>query len=237
MLCCNIHGLILYLAKVALVAVELCEFALVWVSVGVSFFPSLFCIFAGRLASVLLRCRLFLPWDPAGSNTITVRSLMSQLIWKTIQTNNKKKSNNNKETVWLFLLSKFFIRQLFSLTITSLHIFCSFCFYFLSKKEKKETRHMESGVVSLVIMKLPYRLCRELVVSVELCDCFLSPGPPKCAFPIKDQNRFFFNSLRCLCMYFFFNTCWKSHTLQRDLSEILSEVTLEHLRCLGTWFV
>lgn len=37
-MCCNIHGLILYLAKVALVAVELCEFALVWVFVGV-FFP------------------------------------------------------------------------------------------------------------------------------------------------------------------------------------------------------
>lgn len=33
-----------------------------------------------RLASVLLRCRLFLPEGPSGSNTITVESLMSQLI-------------------------------------------------------------------------------------------------------------------------------------------------------------
>ncbi|MEQ2202673.1 hypothetical protein XENOCAPTIV_011855 [Xenoophorus captivus] len=77
-------------------------------------------------------------------------------------------------------------------------------------------------------MKLPYCLCRELVVSVELCDCFLSPGPPECAFPVKDQNKFFFNSLCCLCMYFFFKTCWKSHTLQRNLtSESLSEVSLD----------
>ena len=63
--------------KVALVAVELCEFALVWVFVDVFFLSILrLC----RLASVLLRCRLFLPEGPAGSNTITVKSLMSQLI-------------------------------------------------------------------------------------------------------------------------------------------------------------
>lgn len=31
---------------------------------------------------------------------------------------------------------------------------------------------MESGVVSLVIIKLPYCLCRELVVSVELVTAY-----------------------------------------------------------------
>lgn len=47
------------------------------------------------------------------------------------------------------------------------------CFYFLSKKKKKEeTCHMEGGVVSLVIIKLPYCLCGELIVSVELVTAY-----------------------------------------------------------------
>lgn len=217
-MCCNIHGLILYLAKVALVAVELCEFALVWVSVCF-FFSSVSCIFAVRLVSVLLRCRRFLPWDPAGSNTITVKSLMSQLIWKKIQTNNKKAT---RKLFDYFYWANFYKAAIFFNNNKSAYfLFIPFLFSF--QKKRKETRHMKSGVVSLVIMKLPYCLCRELVVSVEPCDCFSRPSPPECAFPTKDQNRFFFKSLCCLCMYL--NTCWKSHNLQRNLtSEILSEV-------------
>ena len=163
-MCCNIHGLILYLAKVALVAVELCEFALVWVFRW-CFVSSILRLC--RLASVLLRCRLFLPDGPVGSKLITVESLMSQLIKNTIQTNNKKQQpQDNSLNIFT---EQIFTGQLFSLTITSMRILCSLCFYFLSKKE---TCHMESGVVSLVIIKLPYCLCGELVVSVELVTAY-----------------------------------------------------------------
>lgn len=119
------------------------------------------------LASVLLRCRLFLPDGPIGSKWITVESLMSQLIKNTIQTNNKKQQpQDNSLNIFT---DQIFTGQLFSLTITSMRILCSLCFYFLSKKE---TCHMESGVVSLVIIKLPYCLCGELVVSVELVTAY-----------------------------------------------------------------
>lgn len=45
-----------------------------------------------------------------------------------------------------------------------------YVFTFFSSK--KETCHIESGVVSLVIIKLPYCLCGELVVSVELVTAY-----------------------------------------------------------------
>lgn len=50
----------------------------------------------------------------------------------------------------------------------------SLCFYFPKKKKKKvkETCHMEGGVVSLVIIKLPYCLCGELIVSLELVTAY-----------------------------------------------------------------
>lgn len=132
-MCCNIHGLILYLAKVALVAVELCEFALVWVSVCF-FFSSVSCIFAVRLVSVLLRCRRFLPWDPAGSNTITVKSLMSQLIWKKIQTNNKKAT---RKLFDYFYWANFYKAAIFFNNNKSAYfLFIPFLFSF-QKKEKK----------------------------------------------------------------------------------------------------
>ena len=92
---------------------------------------------------------------------------MSQLIENTIQTNNKKQQpQDNSLNIFT---EQIFTGQLFSLTITSMRILCSLCFYFLSKKE---TCHMESGVVSLVIIKLPYCLCGELVVSVELVTAY-----------------------------------------------------------------
>lgn len=123
---------------------------------------------------------------------------MSQLIQNTIQTNNKKQQpQDNSLNIFT---EQIFTGQLFSLTISSMRILCSLCFYFLSKKE---TCHMESGVVSLVIIKLPYCLCGELVVSVELVTAYKNPGPPECAFSIKDQKRFFLSSLCCLCMYSF----------------------------------
>lgn len=137
MLCCNIHGLILYLAKVALVAVELCEFALVWVLLVFLFF--MFILHLCRLASVLLRCRLLLPWDPAGSNTITVKSLMSQLISRIQFQPNNKKQQPQIHSLSIFT-EQIFTGQLFSLTVTSLCIFCSKCFYFLSKKKKREKK-------------------------------------------------------------------------------------------------
>lgn len=92
---------------------------------------------------------------------------MSQLIENTIQTNNKKQQpQDNSLNIFT---EQIFTGQLFSLTISSMRILCSLCFYFLSKKE---TCHMESGVVSLVIIKLPYCLCGELVVSVELVTAY-----------------------------------------------------------------
>lgn len=61
-------------------------------------------------------------------------------------------------------------------------------FNFLSKKE---TRHMERGDVSVAIIKLPYCLCRELVVSLELVTAYKALGHQNVHFSIKDQNRFF----------------------------------------------
>jgi len=143
LLCCNIHGLILYLAKVALVAVELCEFGFGFLLVFFLFFIS--SLHLCRLASVLLRCRLFLPWDPAGSNTITVESLMSQLIWNTIQTKNKKQQP--QENSLNIFTEQIFTGQLFSLTITSLSIFCSLCFYFLTKNKKKKRKERKKPAI------------------------------------------------------------------------------------------
>lgn len=48
----------------------------------------------------------------------------------------------------------------------------SLCFYFPNKKKEKETCHMEGGVVSVVIIKLPYCLRGELIVSLELVTAY-----------------------------------------------------------------
>lgn len=168
-MCCNIHGLILYLAKVALVAVELCEFALVW-DFSFSFlvfpFSSLF-LHLCRLASMLFT---LMPRWIKDNNSLKLNE-PADLEKKTIQTNNKKQQL--QENSLNIFTEQIFKGQLFSLTVTSQCIFFSFLFimFLLSFKRKNETCHMESGSISLVIIKLPYCLCRELVVSVEPCDC------------------------------------------------------------------
>lgn len=93
---------------------------------------------------------------------------------------------------------------------------------------KKETCHIESGVVSLVIIKLPYCLCGELVVSVELVTAYIALVHQNVHFSIKDPKRFFFSSLCCLCVYSF-SIHVRILLFCRETSEILSKVTLDSM--------
>lgn len=64
---------------------------------------------------------------------------------------------------------------------------------------------MESGVVSLVIIKLPYCLCGELVVSVELVTASKALVHQNVHFLIRTKKRFFFFSQQSvLFMYVLF---------------------------------
>lgn len=130
-MCCNIHGLILYLAKVALVAVELCEFALVWISVGVFFSSSLYSASLQAGFSALEMSPLFTQ-DPAGSNTITVKSLMSQLIQIPFRKKTMTKSNNHKKVkkkFEYFYQARFLQGSYFSLQYLGCVFFCLFYFF------------------------------------------------------------------------------------------------------------
>ena len=70
---------------------------------------------------------------------------MSQLIWNTIQTKNKKQQP--QENSLNIFTEQIFTGQLFSLTITSLSIFCSLCFYFLSKNKKKKRKERKKPAI------------------------------------------------------------------------------------------
>lgn len=172
-MCCNIHGLILYLAKVALVAVELCEFALVWVSFFLFFWFFFSLVFSLLSASLQAGFSAFemLPLFTLGSNRISYNNCWKLNEPAELEYNSEPttKSNNHSDDGLTIFTEQIFTGQLFSFTITSMLFLGALCFYFLSKKE---TCHMEGGVVSLVIIKLPYCLCGELIVSVELVTAY-----------------------------------------------------------------
>lgn len=117
---------------------------------------------------------------------------MSQLIQNTNQTNNKEQQPQDYSLN--IFTEQIFTGQLFSLTITSMRILCSLCFYFLSKTE---TCHMENGVVSLVIIKLPYCLCRELIVSVELVTAYKALVHQNVHFLLRTSR----GSFSAVCVY------------------------------------
>lgn len=61
---------------------------------------------------------------------------------------------------------------------------------------------MEGGVVSLVIIKLPYCLHGELIVSLKLVTAYKALVHQNVLFfLIMDQYWFFFSSLCFFCMY------------------------------------
>lgn len=57
------------------------------------------------------------------------------------------------------------------------------------KKKKRKTCHMEGGVVSLVIIKLPYCLRRELIVSLELVTAYKALVHPNVHFYFKSRTN------------------------------------------------
>lgn len=134
-MCCNILGLILYLAKVALVAVELCEFALVWVLC----WCFLFCFVFFHLYSASLQAG-FSAFEMSPLFTLRSSWIRYNNCWKLHEpadleygsnqwqkaTTTRKKNSSN------IFAEQIFTGQLFSLT--SIRIFCSLCFYFISKK-------------------------------------------------------------------------------------------------------
>lgn len=139
---------------------------------------------------------------------------------KTSQTNNKKQQpQDNSLNIFT---EQIFTGQLFSLTITSMRILC-FIMFLLSFQKRNLPYGKWSGFLG--DHKTALLSLRRACCICGACDCLWSPGPPECAFSIKDQKRFFLSSLCCLCMYSFSIRVRNSHTLQRNLtSEIISEV-------------
>lgn len=202
-MCCNIHGLILYLAKVALVAVELCEFALVSSFFFRCCFSSVFLsVFSLLSASLQAGFSAFemLPLFTLRSSRITYNNCW-KLKWasrprNTIQ-NPSTKSNNHSDNSLTIFTKQIFTGQLFSFTITSMLSLGALCFYFLSKKRNlpygRWSGFLGDHKTALLSLRRAYCIC-------GACDRLWSPGPPECAFSMKDQTGFFFNSLCCLCM-------------------------------------